>query len=804
MWRFFYSAGDTSRRLSRDGAREHTFQPRSPVNPRVPWAFIAAAVFLLVVGATVQPAAPDIGADIPATIPLGGRVIDAGTKAPIPAATVRVVDEGFRQRANDQGRFTFAALPPGTYRLHVSAVGFAPVVTEPIEVLSYRPHQVTVELVAKPHTLDDIVVSAARPEAATPVIRITRDMIRETRVTSVPELLSLVPGLYVQSAGPGGEARVRIRGSDAAQVLVLVDGQRINPSGSGVADLSSVPLEMVEEIEVHTGGASAEFGPDAMAGAINIKTRRTPNSSGISGLLETGVGGFNSRRLRTSLSNPVSSDRLESIFSYSREMTDGDFSYDYSVDGVGGQSDTVLSGERQNNQSQSSNLFGAGTYVFSPQADLSYSFQRFEAVRGLPGTVDRIDSTGESADERLLATVSMQLSPGRQGTMESMLGFSRLSEQFANRDSAVHAANRYDSRFLNEILTFRQSYAGRLGQSLDQRVTLEFRRDRLFHDDLLRPQFSMGRADRTNWGLGWSAGHRTSIAWSVLFDRLTTDLSVRYDRADTRSDRAATAITPAGRSHVTEAVSPLVGIAISGRRGAGYRLSASYGKSLRLPGLNALFWRGDSRSAGNPDLRPEKSEHSEMSLELSGTIGPAALTGAATYFHSAVTDLVVWQPNFQGAWQPNNVGRTLITGHEESLELALFSRAISVRYRNSVTDAINKLPQHTVNGKRLPFYPRYLSTVSAQVRYRGWSVAYQTHFVGRTYTNEANTRSYDAYSVTDLRLGLDIRLTARWEIGARCAIDNLTDEQYVLLAQYPMPGRHAEASLTITYGLDKE
>lgn len=741
----------------------------------------------------------DAGAEAPVTVLLTGRILDAVSGAPVAAATVRVVDQGYRQRADDQGQFAFSALPPGSYRLQVSAVGYAPVLTEPIEVAAHSPREVTIALTPRPHALDDIVVRADRPYVSTPVIHITREIIREAGVASVPDLLAQVPGLYVQSGGPGGEARVRIRGSDANQVLVLVDGQRINPSGSGVADLSSIPLEMVEEIDVHTSGASAEFGPDALAGAINIKTRRAPTRAGLSGLLETGAGGFSSRHIRTSLNNPVSSDRFESVFAYRQETVAGDFPYEYSVSGVSGRADTVLSGKRQNNQSRSVNLYGAGTYLLSSRADISYSMQHFDARRGLPGTVERIDSTGEATDARLLGTLTLQVTPWSGGSTESMVGYSRFAEQFTNRDEAVHAANRYDSRFLNDILTFRQTYAQRLRGGLDQRVTIEYRRDRLYHDDLLRPQFSMGRADRDNAGLGWAVSRRTGVRWTYLFDRFTVDLSARYDRASTRSDRAATAITPAGQSHVTEATSPRLGLTLTGERGVAYTLAASYGKSLRLPGLNALFWRGDSRSAGNPDLRPERSEHSEVSIAIVSSLGPALLTASAAYFHSAVNDLVVWQPNFQGAWQPTNVGRALITGHEESVEVSLFAKAFSVRYQNSVTDAINKLPQHTVNGKRLPFYPRYQSTGSVQIRLHGWSVAYQLHLAGRTFTNEANTRSYDSYAVSDVRLGLDQKLTGHWELGLRGAINNLTDEQYVLLAQYPMPGRHVELSLTMTY-----
>ena len=801
MWRFFLSAEVISGRLSRDSVPEIHYQPASPSATRAPLVIAATLILLILLNGWAESAALDAGRESTVIVPLTGLVVDARTGSPVAKATIQIVEEGFRQQADEQGHFAFPQLPPGTYRLQVSAVGFETTISDPVAINDFAPRQLVIRLTPKVYTLDDVLVMAQRAEPGPNVIRITRDIIRQSRVESVPELLSQVQGLYVQRGGPGGEARVRIRGGDASHVLILLDGQRINPSGTGVADLSTLPLEIVEEIEVHTGGASAEFGPDALAGAINIKTRSTAADPGRSGLVETGAGGWHSRTLRTSVSNPISLNRFENVFAYSRAVTDGDFPYQYSVDGVSGRPDTVLSGKRQNNDSKSANIFGSGSYSFTPRVEASYSVQVYEARRGLPGTLENPDSVGEATDQRILATVAWQVHRGRQTSFETMLGYSSFSEEFVNRNPATHVANRFDSKFLNRILTAKQSYAQRLGRRLDQRVVLEYRHDRLDHDDRLRPQFSMGQSDRRTWGLGWSVTHEARPDWSGIFDRLSTRLSARYDRADTRSERPATPVTPAGQSHVTAYVSPLLSLALGGTHGVAYELSASYGKSLRLPSLNALFWRGDSRSSGNPDLRPEKSEHSDVSLDLSTDLGPLSLKGSIGYFHSAVTDLVVWQPNFQGAWQPNNIGRALITGHEESLELVAFRRLITLRYQNAVTNALNQLPSHTVHGKRLPFYPRYLSTISVEVQYRALSVSSVTYMAGRTYTNAANTRSYDAYTVSDLRFGLERPIARYWEVGLRCAFNNVTNENYVLLAQYPMPGRSAEISLSIRYGL---
>ncbi|MEO0817181.1 MAG: TonB-dependent receptor [Pseudomonadota bacterium] len=81
-----------------------------------------------------------------------------------------------------------------------------------------------------------------------------------------------VPGLDRTSNNPGnGTATVDLRGLGANRTLVLVDGRRIVPtSGGGVVDINNIPAALVERVEVVTGGASAVYGSDAVAGVVNF------------------------------------------------------------------------------------------------------------------------------------------------------------------------------------------------------------------------------------------------------------------------------------------------------------------------------------------------------------------------------------------------------------------------------------------------------------------------------------------------------------------------------------------------------
>lgn len=82
-----------------------------------------------------------------------------------------------------------------------------------------------------------------------------------------------VPGFDSTSNNPGiGEATVDLRGLGAERTLVLVNGRRYVSSNQnpGVVDLNTIPSALVERVDILTGGASATYGSDAMAGVVNF------------------------------------------------------------------------------------------------------------------------------------------------------------------------------------------------------------------------------------------------------------------------------------------------------------------------------------------------------------------------------------------------------------------------------------------------------------------------------------------------------------------------------------------------------
>ncbi|QWC56237.1 TonB-dependent receptor [Erythrobacter sp. 3-20A1M] len=119
----------------------------------------------------------------------------------------------------------------------------------------------------------------ARPniEAASPVTVVSAEQVQLTGTTTVENLLNelpqVIPGNTRVSNNAGGEnfSTIDLRGLGAGRTLILLDGERLPASTTtGVTDVSQIPTGLIERVEVVTGGASAVYGSDAIAGVVNF------------------------------------------------------------------------------------------------------------------------------------------------------------------------------------------------------------------------------------------------------------------------------------------------------------------------------------------------------------------------------------------------------------------------------------------------------------------------------------------------------------------------------------------------------
>jgi len=164
-------------------------------------------------------------------------------------------------------------------------------------------------------------------EGALPVQRLTQEAIARSGATTVADLIQALPamqGFQIEAAAAGtnsgGRVSASLHGIGEEYTLVLLNGRRIAPQGSGSSiNLNAIPMSAVERVEILTDGASALYGSDAIAGVLNFILKK--NYQGVSAEAtysqptESGAGRKSNASLTVGFGN-LEEDRYNVLLSY--------------------------------------------------------------------------------------------------------------------------------------------------------------------------------------------------------------------------------------------------------------------------------------------------------------------------------------------------------------------------------------------------------------------------------------------------------------------------------------------------------
>ena len=244
-------------------------------------------------------------------------VISTPEGHPVAYALVNVVGQqngvARKGRSNALGHFSFTDLPPGKYKIHVAQKAFERL-TQVIEVNAGEAIQLSLTLALAPLT-ETITVTATRSEQRlgdlpNQVSVVTREDISRSAALTVDDLLRQVPSFslfrrtssLVAHPTTQGVSLRGIGASGVSRTLVMLDGIPHNDPFGNWVYWSKIPKLQIETIEVAEGGLSNLYGSSAMAGVINVITkrpeRRTIMIKGQGGTRGTGdLGLFGSHEL---------------------------------------------------------------------------------------------------------------------------------------------------------------------------------------------------------------------------------------------------------------------------------------------------------------------------------------------------------------------------------------------------------------------------------------------------------------------------------------------------------------------------
>jgi len=238
----------------------------------VRFVFLALAATLIALGAYAQ-----------TTGNIEGTVVDEN-RAPLPGVTVEATSTALpagKIVASDvNGRFRLTGLPPGSYSIKCTLEGFAPLEQADIRVDAGGTATLQVQMrsaIKEEMTVTGSLIPRPTLEAMSPVSTLEVEELTYRGVTRLEDLLQELPQIFasqnaIVANGASGSATVNLRNLGDVRTMVLLDGVRSiggDYSDPG-SDLNFIPASLVKRVDILTGGASATYGADAVAGVVNF------------------------------------------------------------------------------------------------------------------------------------------------------------------------------------------------------------------------------------------------------------------------------------------------------------------------------------------------------------------------------------------------------------------------------------------------------------------------------------------------------------------------------------------------------
>ncbi len=219
-------------------------------------------------------------------------------------------------------------------------------------------------------------------------------------------------------------------------------------------------------------------------------------------------------------------------------------------------------------------------------------------------------------------------------------------------------------------------------------------------------------------------------------------------------------------------------------------------RAVRYPDFNSLFWSGDARAMGNPDLQPEKKKSTGWGINFRS--GKWFLPRVQLHhFSEEIEGLIYWQRSL-GVWKPQNLLKAEQNGWDLFVEQPLNRRGLVLTTAYHRMEAINRSGERNTDGKKIVFVPSYTLDLSLSASYRFLHGTASYRAVGPRETVAANSRDtrLDPYDLFSISLGARKKF-GNYEAEISFRIKNLADENYQLIYGYPMPGREFLTAVSI-------
>lgn len=761
------------------------------------------------------------------TFSLKGQVIDKNSKEALAFCTVVLSGTKKSTYTNEKGGFAFKQLIKGNYDLRIIRTGYKEY-SKQIS-LSANIKTMTVELEEGEVQLDEVTVigESENTKIETEGFAVKSISTEKVKLQSIEvnTLLDQTPGFTVrQSGGLGSRASYAINGLSGNAVRFFIDGVPMEYYGSSYS-VSSLPVSLIENMEIYKGVVPVHLGSDALGGAINIRTRMT---SGKSLNTSYSVGSFNTHQVALNGGwkdeNSGFQIRGSSFYNYSDNNYKVWGEDVYVSDPVSGRIDRSVSAERFNDAYENigakvdvgfterkwadhffiSMLYADKYREIQHGATMEVPFSnRFYTQQSMMPSLNykKSDFVLKGLDVSLFTAYSIQTRQvvdtatikynWHQKYVKDIIGGGEQNLSLAVTDEATFI-NRINLMYhidSNNKLSFNQVYTVFNRISDDEMAEIG---KRTYDDKRIINKNLMG----------------ISLENNSFDDRLKLNIFGKYyaytiDVKDTQFDTNESKYIP--YYYDKEDINYGYGIASSFKLTENWLLQVSYEKAVRLPKPNEIFGNEAESTLSAYELKPEKSENINLGLRY-GTLyfGKHSLTMSSNLFYRNVTDLMQRSTERgTGYSYYENFSKILSKGIDLQVDYK-YGKKLSLMLSTSYTDARDKDPTDNRGDKnqhynsRLKNEPYFQVNTNARYKFNNLfqknsqlNIYWSTRFVHEYFRSWENIGAYDK-DVIPTQFVNNIGATYRFpdqKIALSLDLKNLFNEQVFDNYALQLPGR---------------
>ena len=634
------------------------------------------------------------------------------------------------------------------------------------------------------HVAEVVVTQQLTYREVIPHQSLKGDALQRLSSLSVADALRYFSGVQLKDyGGVGGLKTVNVRSMGSHHVGVFYDGVEVGNAQNGVVDLGQFSLDNVEEVSLYNGQKSAIFQPATEfgnAGSVYIRTRRPKFSEGEHRhlRLQTRVASSDMLRLSSLWEERISASLCSSLnaevlsssgkykFRYRRKNADGSVAYDTTAVRQNGDIWAVrLEGNLHG-------LFNGGGWALK-----GYTYH---SQRGIPGAiVSNVWRRGErQGDHNSFVQLSGQKAISSSFSTRWLAKYAYYNTHYVNRDSTTRHV---DNRYRQQEVYLSSSNVVELLPGWSASLSYDFRFNTLRAD---LPLFAYPHRFTNLMSVATAYNHRRfSIQASLLGNSIK-------DHARTLASRKSTqTLTPA----LFMNVAPWSAVPMTVR--------AYVKKSFRMPTFNDLFYT----DMGNAALNPESAIQYNIGVNYSTLSQPRCTRVSLSmdaYYNTVHDKIVAYPKGQQFRWTMLNLGRVHIKGMDvEAQVIQQLSPMwrLDVRAQYTYQDARDVTnPTDTYYHHQIPYVPWHSGSLVVGVASDRWTLDYSFIYVGKRYNQQENIRynymqpwyTNDVHGSYSFKWGKKrCRLTAE--------VNNLLDQDYDVILNYPMPKRNYAVGLTV-------